>query len=174
MVDLSKRRFWRATPANKINVMRPPWSAGEDDFTRDCTRCGECIKHCPTKVLNVGEGQFPQLDFNENECDFCEVCVTVCPTNAIDKRHPKTAHFYPKILDTCLTQNDIYCRSCGENCEPQAIQFTYIDNAIAKPQIDLDLCIQCGACVSPCPSTSIQFEANLITKILSNQEVPDV
>ncbi|KMT64093.1 ferredoxin-type protein NapF [Catenovulum maritimum] len=160
MVDLAKRSLLRGrlTQKTQLVVMRPPWSAAEDTFTNECTQCNQCIEACPTKVIQKGEGGYPELNFAKDECDFCEDCIKACPTKAIDQTNPKTNQFFPVLTDNCLAQKNIYCRSCGENCEPQAIEFKYINGAIAQPQINLDACIQCGACVSPCPTQAVQFK----------------
>lgn len=160
MVDLAKRSLLsgRLTHKSQLVAMRPPWSAQEQEFVNECTQCNQCIEACPTKVIEKGEDGYPKLNFEQDECDFCEACITACPTKAIDNTNPKTNQFYPVLTDSCLAQQNIYCRSCGENCEPQAIKFKYSKGAIAQPQIDLNACIQCGACVSPCPTQAVQFK----------------
>jgi ferredoxin len=48
--------------------------------TRDCTRCGRCIKNCP--VENIREEK-QKVRFGEN-CQWCMRCVYNCPAEAID------------------------------------------------------------------------------------------
>ena len=56
-----------------------------------CARCGECMKVCPTNVIQPAvfdagiEGFFtPQMDFRRAYCDWsCNECGKVCPSQAI-------------------------------------------------------------------------------------------
>jgi ferredoxin len=77
----------------KISLIRPPGSRAELDFLSTCARCGQCLKVCPTNVLQPSvweagpEGMFtPTLDFRRGFCDWnCNECGKVCPTQAIQK-----------------------------------------------------------------------------------------
>lgn len=55
-----------------------------------CTKCGTCIKECPTLVLSMGEkgpeASAPQV------CITCGHCVAVCPFAAIDHEKMALAH----------------------------------------------------------------------------------
>ena len=72
-------------------LVRPPGSLSEADFLARCARCGECIRVCPTGVLQpsltVGgvEGLWtPVANFNLGYCvQSCTLCGRVCPTGAI-------------------------------------------------------------------------------------------
>ncbi len=74
-----------------VNLIRPPGSREELDFMATCARCGECMKVCPTNVIQPAvfdagiEGFFtPQMDFRRAYCDWnCKECGTVCPSQAI-------------------------------------------------------------------------------------------
>jgi len=77
----------------KITLIRPPGSRNETDFLATCARCGQCLKVCPTNVLQPAvweagpEGMFtPSLDFRRGFCEWnCNECGKVCPTQAIQK-----------------------------------------------------------------------------------------
>ncbi len=72
-------------------LIRPPGSVSEDDFLTTCARCDECLKACPTNVLQPAvfeaglEGVFtPWLDFRRGFCEYnCAECGRVCPTRSI-------------------------------------------------------------------------------------------
>lgn len=55
-----------------------------------CTKCGICIKECPTLVLSMGnngpEATAPEV------CRTCGHCVAVCPHEAIDHSKTPLAH----------------------------------------------------------------------------------
>lgn len=79
-----------ALPAG-ATLIRPPGALAEDEFLATCTRCDECLKVCPTNVLQPAvfeaglEGVFtPRLDFTRSFCEYnCAECGTVCPTRSI-------------------------------------------------------------------------------------------
>lgn len=50
-----------------------------------CTRCGQCVAHCPTKAI-VMEATQP-IGFNYDECIFCTLCADVCPIGAASMSH---------------------------------------------------------------------------------------
>lgn len=72
-------------------LIRPPGAVNEADFLATCARCDECLKVCPTNVLQPAaleagwEGVFtPRLDFRRGFCEYnCAECGTVCPTRSI-------------------------------------------------------------------------------------------
>ncbi|GAA4648529.1 hypothetical protein GCM10023116_07980 [Kistimonas scapharcae] len=61
----------------------------------------------------------------------------------------------PEISQRCLTHNRTVCRTCGEQCEPEAITFRPVLGGIAMPQVDEQACTGCGACQSACPVNAI-------------------
>jgi nitroreductase/NAD-dependent dihydropyrimidine dehydrogenase PreA subunit len=67
---------------------------------KECTKCGICVKECPTLVLSMSnkgpEAVAPQA------CLACGHCVAVCPTEAIDniktpRAHQLDAKAFPKL-----------------------------------------------------------------------------
>ena len=48
-----------------------------------CLKCGECVKICPPKTMQIKPKEFPRL--NTNQCIRCWCCAEVCPANAIEK-----------------------------------------------------------------------------------------
>ncbi len=83
-----RRRSARPTPG----PAHPPAGAQtEVEFLATCTRCDECLKVCPTNVLQPAvfeaglEGVFtPRMDFTRSYCEWtCADCGKVCPTRSI-------------------------------------------------------------------------------------------
>lgn len=107
-VDLNRRRLIETAVASIIlfpmlrsvvnaqsdpqhRVIRPPGSIAEDEFLRRCIKCGECMRVCPTNVIQPAllEGGFealwtPILINKIGYCEYnCVLCSQVCPTGAI-------------------------------------------------------------------------------------------
>jgi len=72
-------------------VIRPPGSVGEDEFLRRCIKCDQCIRVCPTNVLQPAlfeaglEGLWTPIMISKmGWCELnCTLCSQVCPTGAI-------------------------------------------------------------------------------------------
>ncbi|MGB1975225.1 MAG: ferredoxin-type protein NapF [Vibrio toranzoniae] len=154
MVDLSKRRLFSRRQVDSSQI-RLPWINNLKSFTDDCTRCGKCIENCETKIIIVGDGGFPTVDFSIDECTFCYQCADVCPEPIFKPKHEKPWQAKAQISDQCLAQQNVECRSCGDMCEPMAIQFQLRAGSVALPKIKLDECSGCGACVAVCPTSAI-------------------
>jgi polyferredoxin len=135
-------------------VIRPPGSVPEDEFLRRCIKCDQCIRVCPTNVLQPAmfeaglEGLWTPIMISKmGWCELnCTLCSQVCPTGAIREisiaeklgAGPFEAHgpiktgtaFYNR--GRCLPwAMDTSCVVCEEVCpvSPKAI-FTKI---IRKP-----------------------------------------
>ncbi|KPK31787.1 MAG: hypothetical protein AMK70_11725 [Nitrospira bacterium SG8_35_1] len=80
-----------ADSAPAHSVIRPPGSIGEKDFLKRCIKCGECMRVCPTNVIQPGllesgfEGLWSPVLMNKiGYCEYnCVLCSQVCPTGAI-------------------------------------------------------------------------------------------
>ncbi len=74
-------------------VIRPPGSLKEDEFLERCIKCDQCIRACPTNVLQPTlmeaglEGIWtPILNMKIGYCELnCTMCGQVCPTGAIQR-----------------------------------------------------------------------------------------
>ena len=72
-------------------LIRPPGARTELDFMATCARCAQCMKACPTNVIQPAvfdagwEGFLtPQMDYRRGYCDWsCNECGQVCPSQAI-------------------------------------------------------------------------------------------
>jgi polyferredoxin len=161
-------------------LLRPPGAADERTFLGLCIRCGECMKVCPTNVLQptalqsgVG-GIFsprvaPRFIFEKSDCEYdCTLCGQVCPTGAIPVFTVEEKHAHPigkAYFDhsRCLPWADqTPCIVCEEMCPTpeKAIKIlktlTVKDKDgeevdIQQPYVDRDLCVGCGLCESKCP-----------------------
>ena len=154
MVDLSRRRLFSRRKVDSSQI-RLPWINSLESFTNDCTRCGKCIENCETKIIIVGDGGFPTVDFSKDECTFCYQCADVCPEPIFKPKEETPWRAKASISDKCLAQQNVECRSCGDMCEPMAIQFQLRAGSVALPKIELDECSGCGACVAVCPTSAI-------------------
>ena len=146
--------------------IRPPWSKSEEDFVAGCTRCGDCIVVCETQILVKGDGGFPEVKFALGECTFCQKCVEVCKQpifrphfsqpNLGEQAEQPWSHKI-EIQSGCLAFHAVECRACEDNCESRAIRFKREIGGVAKPQVDLDSCSGCGACIGVCPVSAVRI-----------------
>ncbi len=127
-------------------VIRPPGSVEEKEFLERCIKCDQCIRVCPTNVLQPAffeaglEGLWtPVLNMKVGYCELnCTLCGQVCPTGAIQRITleektgvGKAAEQGPVKLGTafydhgrCLPWSmEIPCVVCEEVCpvSPKAI-----------------------------------------------------
>ena len=158
----ARRRLFRGK-LNQKPELRLPWIINEAVFTSGCDQFQDCIKACETQIIVRDDLGFPKIDFSKGECTFCQLCIQSCekplfkPQALIDARREEPWPAELGINNKCLAKNEIYCRSCQDVCETQAISFSYQETSIAKPEITLADCSQCGACVATCPQDSISF-----------------
>lgn len=81
----------RSSSLPPSGVIRPPGSEPEGDFLAKCVKCGECMKVCPTNVIQPAllesgvEGLWTPVMVNRvGYCDYqCTLCGGACPTGAI-------------------------------------------------------------------------------------------
>ncbi len=83
----------RTTRDFSAKVIRPPGAVEELEFLERCIKCDQCIRVCPTNVLQPAwfeaglEGLWtPVLNFRMGHCQLnCTACGQVCPTGAIQR-----------------------------------------------------------------------------------------
>ena len=129
-------------------VIRPPGALGEPDFLRRCLKCGQCMRICPTNIIQPAgfeaglEGIWtPTLNFRigTSGCQLnCVACSLICPTAAIrplslDEKRGRNdfATAGPIRIGTAFVDfgrclpwaMDKPCIVCQENCpvSPKAI-----------------------------------------------------
>ncbi len=130
------------------NVIRPPGALTEEAFLDRCIKCGQCMRVCPTNVIQPTlfgaglEGVWtPVLNFRvgTSGCQLnCIACGNVCPTAAIrpitlNEKHGvgEFASVGPIRMGTAFVDRgrclpwamDMPCIVCQENCpvSPKAI-----------------------------------------------------
>ncbi len=129
-------------------VIRPPGALVEKEFLKRCIKCGQCMRICPTNVLQPGgiEGGLENLwtpvlnnRIGSSGCQLnCVACGQVCPTSAIRPITLAEKHGLDEFADAgpiklgtaffdrnrCLPwAMDKPCIVCEENCpvSPKAI-----------------------------------------------------
>lgn len=129
-------------------TIRPPGSLAEEEFLKRCIKCGQCVRICPTNVIQPGSlaDGFENLwtpvlnnRIGSSGCQLnCVACGQVCPTSAIrpislDEKHGKGKHREagPVRIGTAFVDRnrclpwamDRPCIVCQENCpvSPKAI-----------------------------------------------------
>ncbi|HUW83816.1 MAG TPA: 4Fe-4S dicluster domain-containing protein [Phycisphaerae bacterium] len=87
--------FARASARTKRDfsskAIRPPGAVEEQEFLERCVKCGQCMRVCPTNVLQPAvfeagvEGLWtPVMNYRIGFCQTsCTACGHVCPTGAI-------------------------------------------------------------------------------------------
>ncbi|MEH6472012.1 MAG: ferredoxin-type protein NapF [Halopseudomonas sp.] len=164
----SRRQLLRGDTGTKRLPVRPPWSVSELLFVRDCSRCGDCIEQCPEKILIKGSGGFPEVDFQQGECTFCQRCVESCQAPVFHSTEQAPWQIKAVISDRCITHKKVVCRSCVEQCDPEAISLLPQLGGVGTPTINLDSCTGCGACIATCPTQAISVQ----TLSTSNKTIP--
>ena len=153
-VDVQKRSLFRGRTVLKSRI-RMPWLRSPQDFTDLCSRCGHCVPACPSGIIQIGDGGFPEVDFHKGECVFCTECAKACDEKLFDLKRSSPWDISAEVSDQCLNNQSVYCRSCEDSCDAQAIQFNFTNTLFVAPTINLSDCTGCGACVSVCPAKAI-------------------
>lgn len=148
--------LWKRTVWAAANVLRPPGSLPEPEFTAVCNRCGRCVQVCPGNALRpmpITEGlvnfETPHIIPRQNRCDLCLACQEVCPTGAIARVPLEKVRMGTAVVDKsrCIAWNEgKLCYICGEQCPVLAI--TADEH---RPVVLADKCAGCGSCENACP-----------------------
>jgi polyferredoxin/Pyruvate/2-oxoacid:ferredoxin oxidoreductase delta subunit len=130
------------------DLIRPPGALAEEDFLARCTKCGQCMRVCPTNIIQPAGSDYgmealwtPILNFRigSSGCQRnCVACGHICPTAAIrplslDEKLGRNAYAGsgPVKIGTAFVDRgrclpwamDKPCIVCQENCpvSPKAI-----------------------------------------------------
>ncbi len=138
-------------------IIRPPGALAEEEFLKRCVKCGQCMRVCPTNVIQPAglEGGLenfltPVLNnrIGSSGCQLnCVACGQVCPTSAIrpitlsEKLGTENfAQVGPIRIGTAFVDQgrclpwamDKPCIVCEENCpvSPKAIYTQEVFNTV--------------------------------------------
>lgn len=133
-----------------VLLLSGPWNC-----PHRCIGLGSCMRACPFGAITIGPNKLPIID--DKKCVACGKCVLACPKQLIELvDQAKTVHVKcnssAKGADTrkVCKVGCIGCKLCEKVCAYDAIK---VDNNLAH--IDLEKCVECGACVAKCPQHCI-------------------
>ena len=154
-LDHGRRAFLRigARPGARRAVIRPPWTSAES--LERCTHCGDCVAACPEGILVPDGKGVPTVDFSIGGCTFCGACADVCTAAVFQRDVAPPWLVSVAISDRCLPRRGIVCESCRDACGDGAIRFVRAPGRAPVPEIALECCTGCGACISVCPESAI-------------------
>ena len=148
--------------------LRPPGAVEEGIFTGRCTRCGNCVRACPSKIIRPDTGQAgmagllaPSIRYGENYClEDCRACTLVCPSGAIQRIHLEQKRRYvigEALVDGALcllTLGRKDCDACVRSCPFDAVHVHWDEELyVAYPVVAAEKCNGCGACEAVCPAS---------------------
>jgi ferredoxin-type protein NapF len=99
---VSRRQFLRGNfKARQLRSARPGrWR--KNSFIDACSRCGDCVRPCPTRIIVIVRG-FPELDFKRGECTFCGACAAACKDGALPRHDAQASPWQIKAqVADCL------------------------------------------------------------------------
>lgn len=150
------------------SFIRPPGSVNKNIFNFLCTRCGSCIKACPSKILvhrrdidNAASWMTPEISFKNGYCiEDCNLCSQLCPSGAItlfdiEAKNILKIGIAEVLPQDCLLTQNKECDRCKAVCKYEAIKIGILDDYDAIPIIDSEKCTGCGACFIVCPAETI-------------------
>lgn len=146
--------------------LRPPGALDAARFAGVCVRCGNCIRACPSGILQADLGEqglsgllTPRLEYGKDYCrEDCTRCGDVCPSGAIARTlledKPRVRIGFPRVdMNICLLGDDHDCALCRTHCPYEAIRFRFSEEDYTLvPVIHPDRCNGCGACQAACPT----------------------
>ena len=170
-------------PVLRKSPVSPPGSLSIENFTDNCTACHLCIASCPTQVLQPAFLEYgllgimqPRMDYKVGYCNYdCVACSEVCPSGSIlpvviESKKIIQLGKAKLIKENCVVYTEkTDCGACAEHC-PTIAGKMLLDPEINEraPQINVDICIGCGACEFACPTKpykAIYIESNITHEI---------
>jgi len=156
----------RTVGAKNSHPLRPPGALDESRFAGVCTRCGNCLRVCPSGIIERDIGQnglsnlfTPVLSFDNDYCrEDCTSCTEVCPSGALSRLSLKEKTGIqiglPRVdMNVCLLGDDRECSMCKRWCPYDAIRYVFSETQYTLvPKIDPEKCNGCGACEAACPT----------------------
>lgn len=160
----------RPLRADTPRPLRPPGAADETEFAGLCIRCGNCIRACPSDILQPDLAEHglaallaPKMEFGDDYCrEDCTRCGDVCPSGAITRTlsvdKPKVRMGWPRVdMNICLLGDDRDCAVCRSRCPYEAIRYRFSEEDYTLvPVVDPARCNGCGACQAACPTRPVR------------------
>lgn len=138
-----------------------PWMF-DRSILENCTGCGDCVAACPENIIQINANNRATVDFQKGECIFCSECAKACSEDVFlpFERRKETPPWQAQIeiAKTCLAFEGIVCQICRDQCLEKVISFPPVMGATARPELDLESCTGCGACVATCPTEAITIQ----------------
>lgn len=162
-------RFWcrHLCPAGALMGLFARRSIFRRRVSEACTRCGKCVRQCPTAAISGDAGGTAF-----SECIMCLECENVCPVGAISfsPHRAGTAADLPAdftrrsivlgaanglviagLMRTSLNQP----RPLGKERAFTASDLIRPPGALPEPEF-LSRCIRCGECMKACATNTLQ------------------
>jgi ferredoxin-type protein NapF len=118
------------------------------------------VSACQERVLIVGDGGYPEVDFSRGGCALCGDCADRCREGAFEAGARDPYRAWPhrvSLSDDCMVFKGVECRTCGDVCEQRAIRFQLRVGGAAMPLLDVSACTGCGECLAVCPVRAMQL-----------------
>ncbi|KAA3610194.1 MAG: ferredoxin-type protein NapG [Calditrichaeota bacterium] len=161
-------------------VLRPPGALPEEDFQKQCIKCGMCVEACPYDALELATAGsnkpmgMPYFTPRKIPCYLCEdiPCVEACPSDSLEEKLVTKEEDGKLVWDinksrmgiavvdqeNCIAYWGIQCDACYRACPilDKAITLEYKRNertgkhAMLMPEIHNDFCTGCGLCEHAC------------------------
>ena len=93
---------WCANPESQSERVQILWDRAL------CTLCGNCVRTCPQKAIELEDGTVTVCD---NICQGCIACVSACPGRALKAEGEQRS--VEKIVEICMQDTDFYAESGG-------------------------------------------------------------
>ncbi len=124
---VSRRQFLWGDFKSRQAPQRPPWALAEALFINACSRCGDCVPVCPTRIIVIVRG-FPEVDFKRGECTFCGACAAACKDKAL---LDSETQIWPWAIKAQVASSPA-CRIEGSNAASAAITARWPRSASAR------------------------------------------
>ena len=151
--------------------LRPPGAVEEERFTGLCSRCGNCIRACPSKIIHPDAGRAgiagllaPAVRYGADYCrEDCRACTDVCPSGAIQHLTLEQKRRY--VIGEALVDGSLClvtlarkdCDACARSCPYGAVEIHWDEQQyVAYPLVSPEKCNGCGACEAACPTEDVK------------------
>lgn len=133
-------------------------TAARPVFLRMCAEAFRMQNHVPGNVFS--NGRVANRDSGFQDLDVTSLTRAQFLRGDWQQRaEPPPESAVPRIEAACIARQGVFCRSCGERCDPGAIRFRPMIGRPPIPEIDAAACTGCGACVDVCPTHAVSLAA---------------